>query len=139
MNVCALRNVRHFKGGKDINRRIGRGTGQRAPGLRAQARRTLAKARNAVPVWIMPLARVAETFDPRTTRFDVVIVDEASQCDVMGLLPLYLAERAVVVGDHEQVSPLAIGQEFTPEVENLISQHLTGIPNNILYDGKMST
>jgi very-short-patch-repair endonuclease len=134
--VC-LEERQALQGWKDINRRIGRGTGQRAPGLRAQARRTLAKARNAVPVWIMPLARVAETFDPRTTRFDVVIVDEASQCDVMGLLPLYLAERAVVVGDHEQVSPLAIGQELT-EVENLISQHLTGIPNNILYDGKMS-
>src|SRR5260370_172085 len=88
-----------LQGWKDINRRIGRGTGQPGPGLRAEARRTLAKARNAVPVWIMPLARVAEPFDPRTTRFDVVIVDEASQCDVMGLLPLYLAEPAVVVGD----------------------------------------
>jgi very-short-patch-repair endonuclease len=85
----------------------------------------------------MPLSRVAETFDPRTTRFDVVIVDEASQCDVMGLLPLYLAERAVVVGDHEQVSPLAIGQEIT-EIEHLIAQHLAGIPNNKLYDGKLS-
>jgi very-short-patch-repair endonuclease len=126
-----------LQGWKDINRRIGRGTGQRVPGLRAEARRTLAKARNAVPVWIMPLARVAETFDPRTTRFDVVIVDEASQCDVMGLLPLYLAERAVVVGDHEQVSPLAIGQQIA-EIEHLIAQHLTGIPNNKLYDGKLS-
>jgi very-short-patch-repair endonuclease len=126
-----------LQGWKDINRRIGRGTGQRVPGLKAEARRTLAKARNAVPVWIMPLSRVAETFDPRTTRFDVVIVDEASQCDVMGLLPLYLAERAVVVGDHEQVSPLAIGQEIT-EIEHLIAQHLAGIPNNKLYDGKLS-
>ena len=126
-----------LQGWKDISRRIGRGTGQRVPGLRAEARRTLAKARNAVPVWIMPLARVAETFDPRTTRFDVVIVDEASQCDVMGLLPLYLAERAVVVGDHEQVSPLAVGQEIA-KIEHLIAQHLVGIPNNKLYDGKLS-
>jgi very-short-patch-repair endonuclease len=126
-----------LQGWKDLNRRIGRGTGQRAPGLRTEARRTLAKARNAVPVWIMPLSRVAETFDPRTARFDVVIIDEASQCDVMGLLPLYLADRAVVVGDHEQVSPLAIGQEIA-EVEQLIAQHLTGIPNNKLYDGKLS-
>jgi len=126
-----------LQGWKDINRRIGRGTGQRVPGLRAEARRTLAKARNAVPVWIMPLARVAETFDPRTTRFDVVIVDEASQCDVTGLLPLYLAERAVVVGDHEQVSPLAVGQEIA-KIEHLIAQHLVGIPNNKLYDGKLS-
>lgn len=126
-----------LQGWKDINRRIGRGTGRRVPGLRAEARRTLAQARNAVPVWIMPLSRVAETFDPRTARFDVVIVDEASQCDVMGLLALYLAEQAVVVGDHEQVSPAAVGQEIA-EVEHLISQHLIGIPNSKLYDGKMS-
>ncbi len=132
-----LRERQALQGWKDINRRIGRGTGQRVPGLRAEARRTLAKARNAVPVWIMPLARVAETFDPGTTRFDVVIVDEASQCDVMGLLPLYLAERAVVVGDHEQVSPLAVGQEIA-KIEHLIAQHLAGIPNNKLYDGKLS-
>jgi very-short-patch-repair endonuclease len=126
-----------LQGWKDINRRIGRGTGRRAPGLRVEARRTLAKARNAVPVWIMPLSRVAETFDPRVTRFDVVIVDESSQCDVMGLLALYLAKQAIVVGDHEQVSPLAIGQEIA-EVERLIDQHLGGIPNSRLYDGKMS-
>jgi very-short-patch-repair endonuclease len=126
-----------LQGWKDINRRIGRGTGRRVPGLRAEARRTLARARNAVPVWIMPLSRVAESFDPRTARFDVVIIDEASQCDVMGLLALYLAKQAVVVGDHEQVSPAAVGQEIA-EVEHLISQHLSGIPNNRLYDGRMS-
>ena len=126
-----------LQGWKDINRRIGRGTGQRVPGLRLEARRTLAKARNAVPVWIMPLSRVAETFDPRTTRFDVVVVDEASQCDVLGMLALYLAEQAVVVGDHEQVSPTAVGQEIS-EVEHLIAQHLTDIPNKKLYDGKTS-
>jgi very-short-patch-repair endonuclease len=43
----------------------------------------------------------------------------------------------VVVGDHEQVSPLAVGQEIS-EVERLIEQHLAGIPNSRLYDGKMS-
>jgi len=126
-----------LQGWKDIIRKIGRGTGQRAPGLRVEARRTLARARNAVPVWIMPISRVAETFDPRIARFDVVIIDEASQCDVMGLLPLYLAKQAVVVGDHEQVSPLAVGQEIS-EVERLIDQHLAGIPNSRLYDGRTS-
>jgi very-short-patch-repair endonuclease len=55
----------------------------------------------------------------------------------MGLVAIYLAKHAVVVGDHEQVSPLAIGQEIA-EVERLIEQHLAGIPNSRLYDGKMS-
>src|SRR6202007_2051396 len=61
----------------------------------------------------------------------------ASQCDVMGLLALYLAERAVVVGDHEQVSPLGVGQGIA-EIEHLIAQHLAGIPNDKLYDAKLS-
>lgn len=135
--VLVLAERQALQGWKDIIRKIGRGTGQRAPGLRVEARRTLARARNAVPVWIMPLSRVAEAFDPRVARFDVVIIDEASQCDVMALLALYLAKQAIVVGDHEQVSPLAIGQEIS-EVERLIDQHLSGIPNSRLYDGKTS-
>ncbi len=124
-------------GWQDIIRRIGRGTGRRAPGLRAEARRTLAKARDAVPVWIMPLSRVAETFDPRETRFDVVIVDEASQCDLKGLIAFYMGRQIVVVGDHEQVSPLAVGQN-TDKFQELIDQYLSGIPNSQLYDGRMS-
>jgi very-short-patch-repair endonuclease len=124
-------------GWKDLIRRIGKGTGKRAAVLKAEARRTLMLARDAVPVWIMPLARVVEAFDPRATRFDVVIVDESSQCDVLGLVALYMGSDIVVVGDHEQVSPSAVGQEIS-EVEKLIQQHLEGIPNKKLYDGKTS-
>ena len=126
-----------LQGWKDINRRIGGGYGERVPGLRLAARQALQEARGAVPIWIMPLSRVAETFDPRKTRFDVVIVDEASQCDAMGLLALYMADSAIVVGDHEQVSPLAVGEEIE-QVEHLREQHLEGIPNKPLYDGKLS-
>src|SRR5262249_8446334 len=114
-----LRERQALIGWKDMVRRIGKGTGKRAPGLRAEARRALSEARKAVPVWIMPLARVVETFDLRETRFDVVIVDESSQCDLFGLLALYMADQVIVVGDHEQVSPSAVGQEVA-EVERLI-------------------
>ncbi len=124
-------------GWKDVIRRIGKGTGKRAPGLRVAARKLLFDARNAVPVWIMPLARVVEAFDPRRTRFDVVIVDEASQADILALCALYLGRSVIVVGDHQQVSPAAIGQEVA-EIEQLIRQHLEGIPNAVLYDGKTS-
>jgi hypothetical protein len=40
--------------------------------------RKLMKCAGAVPVWIVPISLAAESFDPRTTRFDVVIIDEAS-------------------------------------------------------------
>src|SRR5207253_1639033 len=100
-------------------------------------RELLTRAREAVPVWIMPLGRVAESFDPRHGRFDVVIIDEASQCDLGGLLALYLGQQAAIVGDHEQVSPSSIG-ETVEDSTVLISQFLGGIPNSHLYDGQTS-
>ncbi|MDQ5903489.1 MAG: hypothetical protein QG672_1080, partial [Pseudomonadota bacterium] len=118
-------------------RKIGRGTGQRAPELRQQARQLLTKARRAVPVWIMPLHRVYESFDPRTTQFDVVIIDEASQSDVTALAALYLGREHVVVGDKEQVTPDAIGL-ITEQVGRLIATDLQDIPNSHLYDGQTS-
>jgi very-short-patch-repair endonuclease len=93
--------------------------------------------RTAVPVWIMPLSRVVEQFDPHAVRFDVVVIDEASQSDVMALVACYLGKKVVVVGDHEQVSPLAVGQDLDA-VQRLIATHLVGIPNGHLYDGRMS-
>ena len=124
-------------GWADTQRKIGKGTGKRAPELQLKARDLLARAREAVPVWIMPLARVAESFDPRHGRFDVVIIDEASQCDLTGLLAIYLGRQVAIVGDHEQVSPSAVG-EASVDVSALINQFLGGIPNSHLYDGQTS-
>jgi very-short-patch-repair endonuclease len=118
-------------------RRIGKGTGKRVPELLRQARLLLASARSAVPVWIMPLSRVYESFDPRETRFDVVIIDEASQSDVTALAALYFGREHVVVGDNEQVTPDAVGQRID-QVQRLIDTNLQGIPNSHLYDGQTS-
>ena len=121
----------------DTIRRIGKGHGIRVSLLRAEAARKMSECRGAVPVWVMPLSRVVENFDPRATRFDVVIIDEASQSDVMALVALYLGKTALVVGDHEQVSPSAVGQDLGV-IQNLIFQYLRNIPNAELYDGQMS-
>ncbi len=120
-----------------IVRRIGRGYGRMVSQLRAEAAKRMIDSRTAVPVWIMPLSRVVEHFDPRTTRFDVVIIDEASQSDAMALITFYLARRVVIVGDHQQVSPEAVGQDLDV-VHSLIREYLQGIPNAILYDGRRS-
>jgi len=117
--------------------KIGKGTGKRVPRLQAEARKLMGECLTAVPVWIMPLSRVAESFNPRTSRFDVVIIDEASQSDVMALLALYLGRQVVIVGDDEQVSPEAVGQNLA-EVQHLIDEHLNGIRNGHLYDGQFS-
>lgn len=121
----------------DLMRKIGAGKGKRAPKLKATAREKLAECRDAVPVWIMPLARVAESYHPGETLFDVVILDEASQCDVTGLIAFALGKEVLVVGDNEQVSPEAVGMSYE-KIEALIEEHLYDIPNKELYDGKTS-
>jgi very-short-patch-repair endonuclease len=113
------------------------GKGVRDAEFRAAARREMATAKDAVPVWIMPLAEVADSFDPRKTRFDVVIIDEASQCDPTSLFALYLGRQTIVVGDDEQVTPVAVGVQ-AEEVSKLIRIFLEGVPYKELYDGETS-
>lgn len=118
-------------------KRIGRGTGKRAATFAKMARESLTAARTAVPVWIMPVVKAAEMFDPRYAKFDVVIVDEASQSDVTGLLAFFLGRQIVVVGDDEQVSPSAVGEQVE-DAQHLIDEFLQGIPAAQLFDGKQS-
>jgi very-short-patch-repair endonuclease len=105
--------------------------------MRAGARREMSVAKGAAPVWIMPLSEVEETFDPRTTRFDVVIIDEASQCDPTAMFALYLGHQTIIVGDDEQVTPVAVGVKME-QMAKLIQVHLQGIPHKELFDGETS-
>ncbi len=105
--------------------------------LLSEARKLMTKAAGAVPVWVMPISLVAENFDPRTTRFDVVVIDEASQADLNALIPIYLGKQVIIVGDHEQVTPLGVGQGQAM-LDNLRKQILENIPNSHLFDAKFS-
>jgi very-short-patch-repair endonuclease len=116
------------------NRLTKSGKGVQDADMRAGARREMSVAKGAVPVWIMPLNEVAESFDPRRTRFDVVIIDEASQCDPTAMLALYLGGQTIIVGDDEQVTPVAAGIKMEP-VQKLQQVHLQDIPYKELYDG----
>ncbi len=132
-----LRQQNALMGWKLLMRKVGKGTGIRAPQLLAEARELMPQCQTAVPVWIMPISRVVESFRPDSNQFDVVIIDESSQADVMALTALFLGKQVVVVGDDQQVSPDAIGQK-QDEVQKLIETHLKGIPNAALYDGQTS-
>lgn len=105
--------------------------------LLGEARKLMRKCSEAVPVWIMPISIMAESFDPQTTKFDVVIIDEASQADINALIPLYMGKQIIVVGDHEQVTPLGVGKDQTI-LENLRKSMLKDIPNAHLYDNMSS-
>ncbi|MCL9758722.1 AAA family ATPase [Frankia sp. AiPa1] len=114
--------------------RIGKGTGRYAGRWEADAREQMPAAMGAVPVWIMPIHRVLQSFDPRRTDlFDVVIIDESSQCDVLSLGVLALGRKVVVVGDDRQISPAAVGTN-RERVFALIEAHLSGFEQRSLLD-----
>ena len=73
------------------------------------AQQQLSKCKDAIPAWIMPLHRVYETIEPSPGMFDIIIVDEASQCGPEALPLIYLAKQVLIVGDDKQISPEAVG------------------------------
>lgn len=119
-------------------KKIGKGTGKRVPQLRAEARRLMARCQRSVPAWIMTIGTAMNTLDPATNKFDVIIVDEASQADITAIPILYLGKKVIIVGDDKQVSPSNIGLEID-KLQGLINAHLEGrVPNAMIYDGKTS-
>jgi|GEM_PF-5671324 len=133
-----LKEQQALSGWHQIQNRITQtGRGVRDAVLIKTAREQLKQCKNAVPVWIMPLKKVFESYDFTRPMFDILILDEASQSDLQALAAFALAKKVIVVGDDQQVTPLAIGQELN-QVQTLIDEHLTGIPNKQLYEGKTS-
>lgn len=120
--------------------KIRAGTGRNVPNLLRQAQKLMGEARRAVPVWIMPFSRITENFHPLRDHFDVIVVDEASQEDVLGIAPFYMADKVIVVGDDEQVTPLDVGGQQQP-IQDLIGQWLSNFPTTLsphLFDLKTS-
>lgn len=92
-------------------RQIGAGTGIRARRYRGDARKAMLECMESVPCWIMPTWRVSESLPATLGAFDLVIVDEASQSDVLAFPTLLRAKKVLVVGDDRQVSPSPVGLE----------------------------
>jgi len=100
---------RHMEAWQQSMRRLGKGTGKHAPRHRREAQGHLNECREAVPAWVMPLHRVWDTVYPTPGMFDVIIIDEASQCGVEALPLFYLGKKILIVGDDKQISPDAVG------------------------------
>jgi very-short-patch-repair endonuclease len=88
---------------------MGHGTGKRSQRYRGDAREAMTSAYQAVPCWILPEWRISETIPAKVGTFDLVIIDEASQSDIWAFPALMRGKKLLVVGDHKQVSPSAIG------------------------------
>ena len=125
-------------GWKQTVKKIGKGTGKNAPMYRAKARELMVKCQSAVPGWIMPIGKALESLNPSTNKFDIIIIDEASQSDISSLAILYMGKKLVIVGDDKQVSPMAVGVQVD-KMNVLKEMYIAGkIPNDHLYDAKTS-
>ena len=120
----ARANLEHYA---YLVRRLGKGTGRYAAQRRVEVRQAMDRCRPAVPVWIMPVYRIAEQLQIRRDMFDVVIVDEASQAGLEATFLQYLAPRMVVIGDDKQVSPSAVGVD-QQQLRDLAGQYLADDP-----------
>ena len=127
-----------LQGWKLTVKKIGKGTGKNAPMYRAEARKLMVKCQEAVPAWIMPIGKALESLNPRTNKFDIIIIDEASQSDISSLAILYMGKKLVIVGDDKQVSPMAVGVQV--DKMNVLKEMYIAdkIPNAHLYDAKTS-
>lgn len=106
---------------------MGSGAGLRAERYRKHAQEAMRRAYRAVPCWVLPQWRVCETIPSEVGLFDLVIIDEASQSDISALPVLLRGKKLLIVGDHKQVSPSAIG---VPEerIRDLNRRFLTNQP-----------
>lgn len=106
------------------------------------ARQHMIACQEAVPVWIMPVSRVFESYTPGKNSFDVIIVDEASQSDITALAITYLGKKIIIVGDDKQVSPSGIGVDLSQMLhlsegtikDRIPSWELYASPLTSLYD-----
>ncbi len=113
-------------------RSIAGGFGKYAPMHRRSAKEHLDESRSAIPAWVMPLHRVAETIRPGSELFDIAIIDEASQSGPEALLLAYLAKKLVVVGDDKQIHPTYAGVNFE-DVNQLRERYISDLPHADAY------
>ncbi|HQU72493.1 MAG TPA: AAA domain-containing protein, partial [Calditrichia bacterium] len=99
----------HLKAFRKAMDLIGGGFGKNVHRHRLEAQRHLSACQEAVPAWVMPLQRLYDTAKPEAGSFDVIIIDEASQCGLDALVLFYLGKKVLVVGDDQQISPDMVG------------------------------
>ncbi|GJM64008.1 DEAD/DEAH box helicase [Persicobacter diffluens] len=83
------------------------------------------------PLWLAHLNELNGVLPLQPDLFDLVIIDEATQCDVASALPaLYRAKKAVVVGDPYQLRHYS----FISQMQQFQLREKFNIPNEKIYD-----
>jgi very-short-patch-repair endonuclease len=72
-----------------------------------------------LPIWVVSSLSVRNAIPLEPALFDLVIVDEASQCDIASALPLlFRARRALIIGDPRQLRHISA---LSPEEEEILA------------------
>ena len=121
-----------------LKTKLGKGTGKRANIIRREMQEQMQVAKEAIPIWIMPLDKVIEQYPySNKPQFDVVIMDESSQSSIISLTALLRGKKMIIVGDDKQISPISVGITID-SLKELQSKYLTNIGLGVGFDMDMS-
>lgn len=109
---------------------FGKGYGKNAQQQLNNAVQNMQLAQQTVPVWIMQQSTALTFFhNAQPAQFDLLIIDEASQCDISALNIIFRAKKTLIVGDENQTNIAPNTQIFTHQRTNhLLDTHLAAHP-----------
>lgn len=121
-----------------LKTKLGKGTGKRANIIRREMQEQMQIAKEAIPIWIMPLDKVIEQYPySNKPQFDVVIMDESSQSSIISLTALLRGKKMIIVGDDKQISPISVGITIDG-LKALQNKYLANIGLGVGFDMDMS-
>jgi very-short-patch-repair endonuclease len=108
--------------------------------LSLEWKRKMQRIMEFLPVWVITNLSARSSVPLKNNLFDILIIDEASQCDIASALPLfYRAKNVVIIGDPKQlrhISLLSQDQDGKIAMENNIDDVFNdySYTKNSLYD-----
>jgi hypothetical protein len=77
--------------------------------LQYQRTRAFQHLLNHLPIWVVTNLSAKPSFPLKNNLFDLLIIDEASQCDIPSALPLfYRAKHVIIIGDPHQLKHISL-------------------------------
>lgn len=107
----------------------------------SEMHRLFGKVTEVLPIWCVTNLSAHGSLPFNEALFDLVVIDEASQCDIPSALPLlFRAKRALIIGDPQQLRHISNIPSLTEErlamkhgLDPLEDQRYT-FPRNSLFD-----
>jgi hypothetical protein len=100
--------------------------------LKTAIDKNLQAALDVFPIWATTNLSARSNLPLTPGLFDIIVIDEASQCDVPSALPLlYRGKRAVIIGDPQQLRHVATLYE---DSDHTAAQQFGVAPDAFLYN-----